>query len=280
MANILHLKTCGLSRARVTFRTMASSSSMLAERLTTSKRDMEVAGEKLRSGGLVAFPTETVYGLGANALDEVAVKNIFVAKERPLTDPLIVHVPDSKTALELLEFSNEEEREVFCTLADNFWPGPLTIVAKASDKIPDLVTASTGMVGTRCPNHSVARELLRVAKVPIAAPSANRFGHVSPTRAQHVLDDLGHSDIAVLDGGSDIDCAVGIESTVLKIDTVARHLHVFRRGGTSELALRNTLFKVGLDYSVKVFAKTVEHKNPSGKEGASSSAPEEGPGGL
>jgi L-threonylcarbamoyladenylate synthase len=179
------------------------------------------AAEILREGGLVAFPTETVYGLGANALDEKAVAGIFTAKERPRWDPLIVHIADPALLDRIAVVSPEAER-----LMDAFWPGPLTLLLPRTTAIPDTVTAGRDLVGVRMPAHPVALELIRQAGLPIAAPSANRFGHTSPTTAAHVLADLNGRIDAVLDGGP---TAVGVESTVL--DPNARI--VYRPGAVS-----------------------------------------------
>ncbi|GAM20018.1 hypothetical protein SAMD00019534_031930, partial [Acytostelium subglobosum LB1] len=195
------------------------------------------AAEKIRNGGLVGFPTETVYGLGANAFDKDAVLSIFTAKGRPLTDPVIVHVVNAEFAATLLELS-PRQRQIFDRLATTFWPGALTIVAKASSLIPMIVTAQTGFVGVRYPMHDVAASLIKEAGVPIAAPSANRFGHVSPTSAMHVFDDLGQSDITILD--TDIQCKIGIESTVLKL-VDDENLVILRKGGVSERAIKSAL---------------------------------------
>lgn len=157
------------------------------------------AASALRDGQLVAFPTETVYGLGAHAFDANACARIFRVKGRPRSDPLIVHV-DSALAAEPLVTLGSEGLALLRRLADAFWPGPLTLVAPANPSLPTEVTAGSGFVGVRCPNHSLALRLLSEARVPVAAPSANRFGHVSPTRAEHVMDDLGESDIFVLRG--------------------------------------------------------------------------------
>lgn len=159
------------------------------------------AAELIMAGSIVAFPTETVYGLGGNALDASAVLAIFEAKGRPLTDPLIVHVASKEQALELVNITSEE-RQIFNILSQ-FWPGPLTIIAKAANIIPPLVTANTGFVGVRFPSHPLACRLIEASNLPIAAPSANRFGHVSPTLASHVLDDLACKGVAVLSGDSE-----------------------------------------------------------------------------
>ncbi|KAH9259326.1 Sua5/YciO/YrdC/YwlC family tRNA threonylcarbamoyl adenosine modification protein [Batrachochytrium salamandrivorans] len=204
------------------------------------------AGEEIRNGNLVAFPTETVYGLGASALNPQACRDVFHTKGRPLTDPLIVHVTSREWAKQLLDLTPKQE-EVFDLLSLAFWPGPLTIVSKASlayfqhrDTI-NVLSASTGQIGVRIPSHPVARQLIDFARVPIAAPSANRFGHVSPTSAQHVVDDLGEFPIFVVDSGDQVDCAVGIESTVVGLGEEGDSVTLFRRGGVSESALANAL---------------------------------------
>jgi L-threonylcarbamoyladenylate synthase len=164
----------------------------------------------LRDGGLIAFPTETVYGLGANALDAKAVARIFTAKGRPATNPLIVHVPDVEAARSLVA----EWPEVAEQLARRFWPGPLTLVLPRGPGIPDAVTAGGPTVAVRVPSHPVALALLRAAGVPLAAPSANRSTELSPTRAEHVLRGLGGRIDLILDGGP---TEVGLESTVLDV---------------------------------------------------------------
>jgi L-threonylcarbamoyladenylate synthase len=176
-------------------------------RLSTSPQDITRAAEILRNGGTVAFPTETVYGLGANALDPNAVANIFLAKDRPRWDPLIVHVSNRAMLDEVATVSDRAER-----LIKAFWPGPLTLLLQRTEKIPDAVTANRPLVGVRMPAHPLAQALLEATGLPLAAPSANRFGHTSPTTAAHVLQDLDHRIDAVIDGGA---TSVGVESTVL-----------------------------------------------------------------
>jgi L-threonylcarbamoyladenylate synthase len=176
-------------------------------RLSTSPQDITRAAEILRNGGTVAFPTETVYGLGANALDPNAVANIFLAKNRPHWDPLIVHVSNRAMLDEVATVSDRAER-----LIKAFWPGPLTLLLQRTEKIPDAVTANRPLVGVRMPAHPLAQALLEATGLPLAAPSANRFGHTSPTTAAHVLQDLDHRIDAVIDGGA---TSVGVESTVL-----------------------------------------------------------------
>ena len=171
---------------------------------------LEQAAEVLRRGGLVAFPTETVYGLGANALDAAAVAGIFAAKGRPSFNPLIVHVPDEAGARSLVP----EWPEYAATLARSFWPGPLTIVLHKRSIVPDIVTAGIDSVALRVPSHPVALALLRAAQLPLAAPSANRSNALSPTTAQHVERSLGDRVDLILDGGP---TEVGIESTVIDL---------------------------------------------------------------
>jgi L-threonylcarbamoyladenylate synthase len=164
----------------------------------------------LRDGGLVAFPTETVYGVGANALATEAVARVFAAKGRPGGNPLIVHVPDADAAWKLTSACPETARQ----LARRFWPGPLTLVLPKSDRVPDIVTAGGSTVAQRVPAHSVALALMRAAQVPLAAPSANRSSRLSPTRAEHVLRDMAGRIDLVLDGGP---TPGGLESTVLDL---------------------------------------------------------------
>lgn len=193
------------------------------------------AAEILRGGGLVAFPTETVYGLGANALDALAVEKIFAAKQRPHWDPVIVHVADVAEARRLtLAWPEAAER-----LAKAFWPGPLTMLLPRNQKIPDVCTAGRPKAGLRLPAHPVALALIAAAGVPVAAPSANRFGHTSPTTAEHVLADLdGHID-AILDAGA---CDVGVESTV--VDPAADPAIIYRPGGITPEQIRLVLGNV------------------------------------
>jgi L-threonylcarbamoyladenylate synthase len=171
---------------------------------------LDEAGRLLRAGGLVAFPTETVYGLGANALDASAAARIFEAKGRPADNPLIVHVVDGDEAAALA--LSWPEAAVRATRA--FWPGPLTLVVPASPVVPAVVRAGLRTIAVRCPSHPVARALLRAARVPVAAPSANRSGRPSPTTAQAVADDLDGRVDLVVDGGP---TGIGVESTVVDV---------------------------------------------------------------
>jgi L-threonylcarbamoyladenylate synthase len=196
------------------------------------------AAEQLREGNLVAFPTETVYGLGGDATNDLAVSRIFAAKGRPRFNPLIVHVPDREAAGRLVAFTAEARR-----LADVYWPGPLTLVLP---RRPDcraslLVSAGLETVAVRVPAHPLAQTLLRATGRPIAAPSANRSGRLSPTTAAHVRAELGDAVSLILDGGP---CRLGIESTV--IDLAGAHPVLLRHGGVSREALEAILGPIGL----------------------------------
>lgn len=170
--------------------------------------DLEHAARLLRGGQLVAIPTETVYGLAANAFDEAACLRVFEAKRRPAFDPLIVHVASSDRVDELVVEAPSEAR----VLMQAFWPGPLTLVLPRSARVPDVVTSGLETVAVRCPAHPAATSLLEQLEFPLAAPSANLFGRVSPTTAEHVVEQLGDEVEYVLDGGP---CEVGVESTIV-----------------------------------------------------------------
>ena len=207
--------------------------------LPPTNEGLRIAGGILRDGGLVGFPTETVYGLGGNALDSSAASRIFAAKGRPADNPLIAHVPDvdhldglaSPTPLAL-------------RLAEEFWPGPLTIVLDAHPHVPRTTTAGLSTVAVRVPDHPVAIALLEQAEVPIAAPSANRSGRPSPTTAHHVMTDLGGSIEAVIDGGQ---CVIGVESTV--VDARGDEPVVLREGAVTREDLGVGHGQVGGDLS-------------------------------
>jgi L-threonylcarbamoyladenylate synthase len=190
------------------------------------------ATELLHSGKLVAFPTETVYGLGADAGNALAVRRIFEAKGRPADHPVIVHVADVATAERWSSAMPEGAR----ALAAAFWPGPLTLIAPRAAHVSDAVTGGQASVGLRAPAHPVARALLAEFGSGIAAPSANRFGHVSPTTARHVADDLGDAVDLILDGGA---CDVGIESTIIAFTTQSPTL--LRPGGIGIDAIAGVL---------------------------------------
>lgn len=216
--------------------------------LPYSQETIELAAKTLEEGKLVSFPTETVYGLGANALSAAACTSIFTTKGRPLTDPLIVHVYSLDQALTLIDHSEAEVIGIFKQLAAKYWPGPLTIVVKANlDLIPSLLTAETGFIGIRMPNNEIALNLLRTFDKPIAAPSANKFGHVSPTKAEHVYKDFYQdSEVLIIDGGA---CSFGIESTVVKVTVAPDHkfqLMILRKGGVSIDNLQETIRELGL----------------------------------
>ena len=179
----------------------------------------------------MAFPTETVYGLGANALDAAAVARVFAAKERPTFDPIIVHLADAADLPAHAHHADAADPRV-ARLAARFWPGPLTLVVRRRDHIPGIVTAGLPTVGLRVPDHPVALALVRAAGVPIAAPSANRFGRVSPTSAAHVVRGLGSRVDLVLDGGR---CRIGVESTVLLV--AEGRAVLLRPGGTPAEAI-------------------------------------------
>lgn len=175
-----------------------------------SDEEMAHAAEVIRAGGLVAFPTETVYGLGANAFDARAVQRIYEAKGRPSSSPLIVHVADEEMAKSI----SAEWPRFAHVLAARFWPGPLTLVVKKNPAVPDAITAGLHSVGVRVPSHPVALDLIRRAGVPIAAPSANLFTQISPTTAEHVRSGLEDRIDMILDGGP---TRIGIESTVVAL---------------------------------------------------------------
>ncbi|MBM4000758.1 MAG: threonylcarbamoyl-AMP synthase [Planctomycetes bacterium] len=185
----------------------------------------------IREGAVVAFPTETVYGLGANAYDPIAVARVFELKGRPRFDPLIAHVASETQAAELVARIPDSA----LALMRAFWPGPLTLVLPKSDRVPDLVTAGLATVAVRLPAHPVAHALIERAGVPIAAPSANRFGGISPTTAAHVRAAFGASLRWVLDAGP---CPVGVESTVVAVDAETGRCVLLRAGGIALESLR------------------------------------------
>lgn len=173
------------------------------------RKEIKIAAQCIREGKLVAFPTDTVYGLGANALNPIAVAKIFEAKERPSFDPLIIHIADIKEINQLIkEYDNR-----ILQLAEAFWPGPLTLILPKSNIVPDIVTSGLDTVGIRIPNNDIALDLIRESQCPIAAPSANKFGRISPTKAEHVRKQLIDVDY-ILDGGP---TTIGIESTIIKL---------------------------------------------------------------
>ena len=209
--------------------------------LNPDKEGMEKAANIIRAGGTVAFPTETVYGLGANALDPDAIEKIYKAKGRPSDNPLIVHISDIS---ELQGVASDVDKHILA-IANEFWPGPLTLVCKKSADIPDQVTGGLDTVAVRMPSSSIAREFIRSAGVPIAAPSANKSGKPSPTSTSHVIDDLnGKIDAVIMGDDSDI----GIESTVISV--TGGKVNVLRPGVIGEAEIRGCLEKSGYKLSL------------------------------
>ncbi len=216
---------------------------MKTELLGSTPEQIEKAAQILKDGGLVGIPTETVYGLAANALDGAAVAKIFEAKGRPMDNPLIVHVADFND-IESFNLVSEIPGSARL-LAKRFWPGPLTMIMKKGKAVPDEVSAGLDTVAIRFPSHPVAQAIIRAAQLPLAAPSANLSGSPSPTTARHVMNDLDGKIQAVLDGG---ECEVGLESTVITLaDGVPR---VLRPGGVTVEQLRETLGEVEVDDAV------------------------------
>ena len=183
------------------------------------------AAEIIKQGGLVAFPTETVYGLGADGLNSIAVAKIFEAKKRPAFNPLILHIADKSW---LKKFSGIKNEKVDL-LINKFWPGPLTLVLPKTEIVPDIVTSGNPTVAVRMPDHPVALQLIEASETPIAAPSANKFGHLSPTEASHVAKYLGDKVDMILDGGK---CSVGVESTIIQLHE--NEIYLLRPGGLSK----------------------------------------------
>lgn len=202
---------------------------------------IEKAVALIRAGELVAFPTETVYGLGANGLDGAAVLRIFEAKGRPADNPLILHITSLEQVLPLIDGPLPEKARI---LADAFWPGPMTMVLPKSNLVPPAVTAGLDTVAIRMPSHPAARALIDKAGVPIAAPSANRSGRPSPTQAGHVLEDMDGRIAMVLDGGP---CQVGLESTV--VDMTGEVPRILRPGGVTPEMIEKALGAVRVDES-------------------------------
>ena len=209
--------------------------------LSSNKEDLLYAAEIIKSGGLVGVPTETVYGLGANALSKDAVKKIFEAKGRPSDNPLIVHINDISQWGELVE----EIPENALRLAEKYWPGPLTIILKKKDIIPMETSGNLDTVAVRLPDSEITRELIRLSGVPIAAPSANTSGMPSPTTASHVMHDLDGKIEAVIDGG---ECRVGVESTVITL--VSDKPKLLRPGGITPQMLEEILGEIEIDKAV------------------------------
>ncbi len=206
-------------------------------------------GEVIRNGGLVSFPTETVYGLGANAFSADAVSKIFEAKGRPSDNPLIVHISDISEVYSVAE----EVPDAAVMLFEAFSPGPLTVVLKKKDSLPDIVTAGLSTVAVRIPSHPIARALIKAAGVPIAAPSSNLSGRPSPTEAEHVIADMMGRVDAIIDGGA---CSVGVESTVVEI--VGDAVNILRPGGITKADIEKVLSNVSVDRHVTSEVKAGE----------------------
>lgn len=220
--------------------------------------DISIARNLLQKGDLVAIPTETVYGLAGNALNINSVARIFETKNRPSFDPLIVHIHDFKELSKyVMNVPVQAER-----LAKEFWPGPLTVLLRKRSIIPDLVTSGLDTVGIRCPNHPMAQNLLKTIDFPLAAPSANPFGFVSPTTANHVTEQLGSKIKYVLDGGP---CTIGIESTIVGFEN-AKTI-VYRLGAVSVEQIESVVGQVELanSTSLKVPGQLKSHYSPSKK---------------
>jgi L-threonylcarbamoyladenylate synthase len=219
----------------------------MLEVLNPTQENLEKAAQLLRSGELVAIPTETVYGLAGDAFNPSALARIFEAKERPTFDPLIVHVApttedplDWLVHLEVVDLHSlsSEAKSRTRILLKTFWPGPLTIVLPKHIRIPDLATSGLSTVAVRMPAHPVAQALLRTCNTPLAAPSANRFGRISPTRPEHVVSELSSRGVAaVLDGGQ---CSVGVESTIVAVSTLGE-LTLLRPGGIAKEELEKAV---------------------------------------
>ena len=214
--------------------------------------DIEQAARLIRNGALVAFPTETVYGLGGDATNERAVAKIFEAKGRPQFNPLISHVTDAAEAQRFVRWNATADR-----LAARFWPGPLTLVLPRAEGSPISLLATAGLdtVAIRAPDHPIAQALIRAAGRPIAGPSANRSGAVSPTRAEHVAESLGNRVALVLDGGP---CTVGVESTVLDLTTPTPTL--LRPGGATREAIEAAIGAIAVSHAVP--GGEAAHKSP------------------
>jgi L-threonylcarbamoyladenylate synthase len=224
----------------------------------------------LCAGGLVALPTETVYGLGANALCRAAVERIFKAKERPAWDPVIVHIAPRETLYDMLDglIERPAKDSPVWRLMQAFWPGPLTLLLPRTAAVPDVVTAGRPLVGVRMPSHPVALKLIGRARVPVAAPSANRFGHVSPTTAAHVLHDLDGRIDAVLDAGP---TPRGVESTVL--DPTSSPMTIYRPGAVTAEQIRELAGPVELYKSAEALRETPAGAPPSPGAGLRHYAP-------
>ena len=229
---------------------------MRTERLTTELEDLLIAGEIIRRGGLVAFPTETVYGLGANALDAEAVKSVYAAKGRPSDNPMIVHISDLKELYPLVRGGREGVPEAALRAAGRIWPGPLTMVLPKSDIVPYTTTGGLETVAVRMPSNVTARRLIAAADRPVAAPSANLSGRPSPTTAEDVLEDMDGRIDAVVMGGQ---CDVGIESTVLDL---TGEVPTILRPGIITAEMLEEVLGCKVVYYKALFEKPAEEADP------------------
>ena len=220
-----------------------------------SDTQLDIAVQKLKNGDVVAFPTETVYGLGACIDNDVAIKKIFSTKARPFFDPLIVHVYSIEQAQKCFHSWND----IAETLTKEFWPGPLTIVMKKSERISDVITSGLESVGVRMPRHQLALELLQKLDIPLAAPSANKFGKTSPTTAQHVQTEFG-TEVFVLQSREEPSCEVGIESTVLLIRE-SKEISILRKGMITRTDIESCLNKNKITYQ---WVEAVDKKESPG----------------
>lgn len=217
--------------------------------------DISEAAEIIASGGLLGIPTETVYGLGANGLNEAAVRAIFEAKGRPQDNPLILHIPSA----EWLTRYCEEIPQVAYELAERFWPGPLTMILKRKSNVPNAVTAGLDTVGMRCPDCAVTRDIIVAANVPVAAPSGNTSGRPSPTTAAAMLEDMDGKIHGIVDGGV---CSVGVESTI--IDLTVQPPRLLRPGGVTLEELEEVLGEVTVDEAIRRLMKEGEQPRAPG----------------
>ncbi|MDR2808530.1 MAG: threonylcarbamoyl-AMP synthase [Spirochaetaceae bacterium] len=217
---------------------------------------IELAADALRRGKVVAFPTETVYGLGVDAFNPAAVASVFAAKKRPRFDPLIVHIADLAMLESVVDLEALESRTMLDKLMRNLWPGPLTVILPKQAAVPDIVTAGLSTVALRFPDHDVAQKLIRLSTGAIAAPSANLFGRLSPTRAEHVVQSLGGVADYIIDDGK---TGIGLESTVL--DLCSSQPCILRPGGTTQEQLEALIGPVLREYDSKMISSPGQLKS-------------------
>lgn len=231
----------------------------IIRRVDISKIDNNIinkAGNIIQRGGLVAFPTETVYGIGANALDSNAVSKIYKAKGRPSDNPLIVHVAAKEDVKKYVKKIGSNAKK----LMEKFWPGPLTLIFEKKDIIPDSITGGLSTVAIRIPSHEIAREVIRCANRPVAAPSANVSGRPSPTMAKHVISDLDEKVDMIIDGG---DCIIGLESTV--VDVTEDIPTILRPGGITQKMIQEVVGDTTIDPAIKPSGEKLIPKSPGMK---------------